>query len=103
VPPAPTLQLAIRDSAISTACGTPSTTQAVVEATGQSAQTVVKWGGTAPGSHAFPGSGSATIGPYASVTDADGSDTVTVTATVTDALGRVVQSARTLTVNLAPC
>jgi RNA polymerase sigma factor (sigma-70 family) len=103
LPPAPTVRLALRDAAISTACGTPSTTQAVVDATGQSAQTVVRWGGTAPGSRAFPGSGSATIGPYSSVTGADGSDTVTVTATVTDALGRAVQATRTLTVNLAPC
>ncbi|HZG94166.1 MAG TPA: hypothetical protein VEZ46_05585 [Mycobacteriales bacterium] len=103
MPPAPTAQLALQDSTISTACGTPSTTQAVVDATGQSAQTLVQWGGTAPGIRGFPGSGSATIGPYSSVTGADGSDTVTVTATVTDALGRAVKATRTLTVDLAPC
>jgi len=64
---------------------------------------VIRWDGTAPGSKAFNGSGAATIGPYASVSDASGTDTVTVTATVTDSLGRAATATRTLLVQIAPC
>ena len=105
LPAAPTVHLSLRDPALFTApsCGTPKTTVASVVATGVGAETVVTWNGTAPGSKAFPGSGKATVGPYDTVADASGTDTVTVTATVTDELGRVVTATRTLTVSIAPC
>lgn len=101
--PAPTVDLALRSSRISTACGSPSTTGAVASVTGDGARTTIQWGGTAPGSQSFVGSGSATIGPYSSVSSSSGTDTVTVTATVTDALGRTASTSRSLSVVLAPC
>lgn len=103
LPAAPTVQLTLSESAIQTACGSPSTTVASAAVTGAGAQTVVRWDGTAPGSKAFAGSGNATVGPYSSVVDPSGTDTVTVRATVTDSLGRVVTATRTLTVSVAPC
>ena len=103
LPAAPTARLALSDSAIQTACGTESTTVASVAAAGSGVTTVVSWDGTAAGSRQFPGSGSVTIGPYSSVDDASGTDTVTVTATVTDQLGRTASAVRTFTVTVAPC
>ena len=103
LPAVPTVRLTLKDSAIQTSCGSPSTTVAGAVVTGAGATTVITWDGTAPGSKAFAGSGTATIGPYQSVADADNVDTVTVTATVTDALGRKATATRTLEVQLVPC
>jgi hypothetical protein len=97
------VQLALSETALQTSCGSRSTSVATVTATGSAVRTVVRWDGTAPGSASFAGSGSATVGPYPSVADASGTDTVTVRATVTDAAGRVVTATRTLTVTVAPC
>jgi hypothetical protein len=104
LPPLPTVRLALSDDAIGTACDPGNNTSvATATVTGAGARTVISWNGTAPGSEAFVGSGSATIGPFQSVNDADNVDTVTVTATVTDALGRKATATKTLEVQLVPC
>jgi RNA polymerase sigma factor (sigma-70 family) len=101
--PGPTVALALSETAIQTACGDPTTSEATVTATGSGLRTVVAWNGTAPGSKELAGSGTATVGPYQSVTSPSGTDTVTVRATVTDDRGRSVTTSRTLTVSIAPC
>jgi hypothetical protein len=103
LPPLPTVQLTLKDAAITTSCGSPNKTTASAVVSGSGAQTVIAWNGTSPGSKAFAGSGTATIGPFSSVTDADNVDTVTVQATVTDSLGRKATATRTLEVQLVPC
>jgi hypothetical protein len=97
------VQLTLKDAAITTSCGSPNKTTASAVVSGSGAQTVIAWNGTSPGSKAFAGSGSATIGPFSSVTDADNVDTVTVKATVTDSVGRKATATRTLEVQLVPC
>ena len=103
LPAGPTVRLALSDDAIQTACGTEKTTVASVVASGFGARSTVSWDGTAPGSKAVAGSGSVTIGPFSSVADTSGTDTVTVRAVVTDRLGRSVSAVRTFTVSVAPC
>jgi RNA polymerase sigma factor (sigma-70 family) len=103
LPPLPTVRLRLTDNAIQTSCGSPSTTVATATVTGAGTQTVISWDGTAPGGKAFAGSGSATIGPFQSVTSPSNEDTVTVRATDKDALGRKATTTRILEVQLAPC
>lgn len=103
VPAAPTVALSLSETALSTSCGSPTTTVATVTAGGSGARTVLSWDGTAPGQRAFDGSGEVAIGPFESVAGPGTTDTVTVRATVTDALGRSVTAVRTFTVSLAPC
>jgi RNA polymerase sigma factor (sigma-70 family) len=100
LPAAPHVTLALSDTAIQTSDG--STTKATATVSGTGTTTKITWNGTAPGSKTFPGSGSATIGPYSSVSSPSGTDTITVTATVTDAFGRKATATRTFTVSVTP-
>ena len=107
LPAAPSVSLLLSQSAIQTACGSPTTSTASTLSSGSGVTTVISWNGTAPGSAPFAGEGShsAVVGPFVSVpaTAPAGVDSVTVTATVTDEFGRTASASQPLTVSIAPC
>ncbi len=99
------MRLEIADDSLDTACGTDTTTEAVVSSGSGTRLATLQWGGTAPEEHRFEGPGPhrVTIGPFTSVSDADGTDAVEVVATVVDAEGRAAPVTREITVAVAPC